>query len=379
MPGKKKKVTKLEDLLVEEVSVVDRPANQRRFLMVKSDADKGSEIQVGENGELSTTDATPPTTDATPPTAEISEVFKAAGSNFAKLEKRLTMDPDVRRELFRSLGDSMGRLNSVLNSADFAQMDRDGSKGESTLVPILAAELDEVAKSIAAMSKQLNKTKAKKSADPVSDPSALEALVSSVEEQVQKRGAKMSKSRLAAFKSAMNTLSEILGELGVEKADISKAAHSHTFKVGGQTVTTDAVNAADGKAHTHKVTANFKKLVTASSPGGSGHAHTITVDGKAVKGSGPTVPKEKPKGNPFAKSEDEPSADEPSEEMANLAKMVEGLTSAVESQNATIKKQAKSLRELRQARPGSNAIPVESGAGDAPSGSRVLWPMDMNK
>lgn len=375
MASKTKKVTKLEDLLVEEVSVVDRPANQRRFLVVKADADKGAEIQVGDNGDLSTPEANP---EATPP-IEISEVFKAAGSNFATLEKRLTMDPDVRRELFRSLGDSMGRLNSVLNSADFAQMDRDGSKGESTLVPILATELDEVAKAIAAMSKQLSKTKAKKSADPASDPeqspahsNALEALVSSVEDQVQKRGAKMSKSRLAAFKSAMNTLSAILGELGIEKADVAKAAHSHTFKVGGQTVTTDAVNVADGKAHTHKVTANFKKLVTVSSPGGSGHSHTITVDGKTVKGSGPVAPKEKPKGNPFAKSE------EPSEEMVNLAKMVEGLTSAVETQNATIKKQAKSIRELRQARPGSNTIPVESGAGDTPPSSGVSWPMDLN-
>lgn len=48
-----KKVHRLTDIVVEEVSIVDRPANLRPFLVVKSaDHLVGSEIQVNDDGEL---------------------------------------------------------------------------------------------------------------------------------------------------------------------------------------------------------------------------------------------------------------------------------------------------------------------------------------
>lgn len=55
----KKQVTRLEDLLVEEVSMVDRPANKRRWLAVKSEdgtADKGTEIKTDDKGNLTATE-----------------------------------------------------------------------------------------------------------------------------------------------------------------------------------------------------------------------------------------------------------------------------------------------------------------------------------
>ncbi len=370
MAKQAKKLHKLEDLLVEEVSVVDRPANQRRFLVVKDEAGKGEEIQMGADGNLTTDDPSKDSKDPPP----IADIFKTTGEGFAELQKRLTIDPDLRRDMFRSLSESMGRLNSVLNSAEFAQTDRDGAKGPSTLVPILSAEVAAVAKDLADMAKQLSKGIAKKNDDdPEPETAAQEALlkvVEAVEAEVQKRGAKMSKARLAAFKGAMETLAKILGELAmvqVDKAAHDGGPHVHTFKVNGQTVITDAVNAGTGKAHTHKVTAAFKKLTTSSAPGES--THTITVDGKTMTSSGPTKPKEKPAGgNPFANAK---KAEEPSQAVVDLTKMVGDLTT-------TVKKQAKDLRTLRQARPGSNSIPVEKAAGDGPPRSSVSWPLDLN-
>jgi len=374
MAKKTTQVHTLADLLVEEVSVVDRPANKRRFLAIKSEDGKGAEIQTGPNGELVTEtggpDGTP--TDAPP----IAEVFKAAGEAFADLEKRLTIDPDLRREIFSNLGEAMGRLNTVMIASDVAQSDRDGTKGTSTLVPVLAAELDAVAKVLAGISRKIGKTKAQKDeGEEDAAQKALLGLVEAVEVQVEKAGAKMSKARLAAFKAAMDTLAKILQELDppaaapdldkAAKKPTEKAAHVHTFKANGQTVTTGPSNAMEGAAHTHPVTIAFEKLTTTSDPGGGGHTHKVTSKGKALTSSGPTAPKEKPAGNPFAKSEDGPAP-----ELVALTKMVADLTT-------TVKKQAKDLRGLRQARPGSNSIPVEKTVGDGPPPS-VSWPLDMN-
>lgn len=369
-----KRVHTLEDLLVEEVSVVDRPANQRRFLTVKAEDGKGREIGMDDAGNLVTDAETQPAPSDDLP--DLSEVFKSAAES---LEKRLTIDPDMRMMVFTTLANAMGRLNAVAASADFAQTDSDGTKGPSTLVPVLAEELAAVAKEIGALSRSLGKKKTKKDAGEDEPDDALAALLDAVEEQVQKRGAKMSKARLTAFKSALDTLGKILNELDpVEttkaKDKVEKAPHVHTYKVNGQTVTTGPSSAAEGAAHTHKVTVNFKSVTTSSDAGGAGHSHTVTVDGKAIKGSGPSTPPEKSKGNPFAdKAKKNADVD-----LTTLVDSVTSLTQLVEKQQATIKKQAKNLRSLRQARPGSNAIPVEKGAEDGPSRPDVSWPIDLN-
>ena len=50
------KVHRLTDITVEEVSIVDRPANLRPFLVVKrAESMKGAEIQIDDDGELVTT------------------------------------------------------------------------------------------------------------------------------------------------------------------------------------------------------------------------------------------------------------------------------------------------------------------------------------
>lgn len=214
-----KEVHRLEELLVEEVSIVDRPANKRRFLTVKSEEamQHGKEIVKDENGNLVTEPtATPevqaPVEEETP--LELAETFKAAGE---AIEKNLSIDPDMRREIFRSLNENMGRLQTVMMSADVAH--GDPSKAEkSKLVPLLAAELDEVGKALMAMGKRMGGVrKADDSDEDVSaedtDQATLEALVSEIETTIEKRGAKMSKSRLKKFNEAITLLQSILKEL----------------------------------------------------------------------------------------------------------------------------------------------------------------------
>lgn len=168
---------RLEDLVVEEVSIVDRPANQRRFLTVKNEDGmnpKGAEIVKDENGNLVTepnTAQTPATASSDPPAdpstpsepvgTGLAESFKVAGEGLEKIEKRLTIGSDQRRDVFRSISDVMNRLSSVMNVADFAASEKAGEDA-SKLVPILAEELSEVAKVVAAVAKTLGGKSVKK-------------------------------------------------------------------------------------------------------------------------------------------------------------------------------------------------------------------------
>lgn len=174
-----KQVHRLEDLEVQEVSIVDRPANKRRFLAVKSEVgdmgDKGAEIITDENGNLvsdgnsSRTEETgdPTVTETATDDAPELGVFKSIEELTVKLEKQLSINPDMRREVFSSLGDSVGRLHTVMNTVDMAQVDR-GDK-PSTLTPVLAAELGEVAKAILSLAKLLGGPMKKDESDPSPD------------------------------------------------------------------------------------------------------------------------------------------------------------------------------------------------------------------
>lgn len=369
-----KKVTKLEELLVEEVSMVDRPANQRRFLTVKSEDAKGAEITPGPGGKLTTPAPTP-----APVTKSMAESLASVGDKLIQLEKRLSITPNTRTALFNGLREAISRLDSIFLMADVAETDWDGSKGESTLMPLLSTELGEVATALGKLAKAFGKVE--KSETPENEAeTALKALVEGLETAVQKRGAKMSKARLTTFKSAMEALASILAELDDAVDDVEKAdAHTHTFKVGNETVTTGPASAADGADHTHTITVDGKKLTTTAAPAGPSHAHSVTADGKTVKGSGPAAPPVKPafppQGKPpVAKAESSTRVEDPQAEDPKVT----ALTQQVEKLTETVKKQAADLRGLRKAPQGSNAIPVEKSSGDGPREAEVSWPLDMN-
>lgn len=337
MPGDKR-VHRLEELLVEEVSIVDKPANKRRFLAVKSEdgmPNKGPEIVTDDAGNLVTDPAAAETkvdpdpsstltlkvdaegkvlsvvTDDQVPTPELAERFAAVGKSLVEIEKRLSIDPEMRRGIFRELGDVMGRVQSVFSTADAARIDR-GEGGGSTLVPVLGAELGEIAKVLSGLARRLSAKPAKKNDDdPTSEENkGLEALVESIEAAVEKRGAKMGKGRLGKFREAMKVLQSILTEL-------------------------------DGAA-----------------PGGGGKP--------AFPGAKPFPPKKPAK-----------KADEAVPE--GVTKAMNTLTETVAKLEGIVKAQGKVIHDFRK-RPGaSNVLPVEGAEKIEKSDEdETHWPLDMN-
>lgn len=321
-----KRIHRLEDLLVEEVSIVDKPANKRRFLAVKSEdgmGDRGPEITTDAAGNLVSDPPVSSDLDPSPVvlTPELAERFAAVGKGLEDVEKRLSIDPEMRRGIFRELGDAMGRLQSVLATTDVARIDR--GEGGSTLVPILGAELSEIAKVLGIMARKLTSTGTKKGEDPptpAADEGAklLEELVRTVETAVEKRGAKMGKGRLVKFREAMQVLQGILTELDNQFPPGAKAP-PFPPKPGG------------------------KRPPNAPPPQ------------KAAKAEGVA------------------------ELPGSVEKAFTGLTSTVEKLTGIVKSQGKALHDLR-ARPGSsNVIPVERTCREkSDADDDVHWPLDMN-
>lgn len=298
---KKQQVHRLEDLLVEEVSIVDRPANKRPFLMVKSEAGHGAEVVPGSSGELVTDPAKPAApAPAAPPTAPDPAVVAQVEKMMARIEKGLALAPDVRRELFSSLRDGMQRVHAVMNLADAAPVDYEGTQQPSALVPLFASELSEAATAIAAAAKKMGKlTKNEPDPEPGVDiEKGLTSLVEGLETEIQKRGAKMSSARLGKFKEALGLLSKLLEELD-----------------------------AGGKVEPEK--------------------------GRTAKSETPAIPVE-------------------------VTKTLETATGAIEHLKATVKKQAQEIRTLKEARPASNAIPVDTSEPAPRAPEKVTWPRDMN-
>lgn len=200
-------VHRLEDLLVEEVSIVDRPANKRRFLAIKNEGgmSKQVQVQVGEDGKLT---ASGDVSQSASP-----QVESAGGSE--TVEKRLTITAELRAEIFRLMGDAVRRIHTVMGAADIAEVNE---RGDSTLVPVIMDELKEISNAIGGTVKRLNAVAKSDSPDEGtqasdSDPveSALKHAVDAVEEAVSKRN--IGKGRLSKFKQALGTLQAILNEL----------------------------------------------------------------------------------------------------------------------------------------------------------------------
>lgn len=213
----KQEVHRLEDLLVEEVSIVDRPANKRRFLAVKSEGDMGKQqVSVDASGNL----VTDPGETSASEIVDLTESFTNAGTVLTDVQKRLTIPSEMRSEIFRSLDDVVKRIYSVMGAADSATT---SEKEESTLVPVLMSEMRDIATALNGAVKRLGavtKSELPEPSEPVqSEPdgaaqdvqTALQHAVDAVEEAVTKRN--IGKGRLGKFKAAIGTLQKILEEL----------------------------------------------------------------------------------------------------------------------------------------------------------------------
>jgi hypothetical protein len=216
-------VHRLRDIVVEEVSLVDRAANKRRFLVVKrsgdmadesnadSDVEKAkkkpaaaSEVEDEEKRKKPGADeedddaekAARPSDDEedddektekarTPSADEETE----DGEKTPKRKQALAMPAAVKDALLRSLTEALERLMAIANRVKEATAPED-AEAEAALPDDVASEIAAIAELLASVGKR----KAAKA-------------------DVAKAGARMAKDRLDRFQKAMALLADILKEL----------------------------------------------------------------------------------------------------------------------------------------------------------------------
>jgi hypothetical protein len=219
--GEAEGVHRLRDIVVEEVSLVDRAANKRRFLVVKRSDDMADESSADTDVEKAkkkpaAADASDPaderkkpgageTDDAEkarkPPAADEddeedtakaaapSEEEEPAGAKKTpKRKQALAVAAPVKDALLRAITVALERLMALANSIKDAT---EPDEGDDATMP------EEVGNELAAIAELLgsiDKRKATKAA-------------------VAKTGARMSKDRLDRFQKAMAALADILKEL----------------------------------------------------------------------------------------------------------------------------------------------------------------------
>jgi len=218
-------VHRLRDILVEEVSLVDRAANKRRFLLVKREGDM-SELRADGRGGFSRVhkadgddepeDETekgkkkpPPFAGAKPPFGgkpkpgdddEDEEKRRKAAADEEDAEKRRKAkyeeeeEEEKRRQAAKGAGGAAlsSKVSEIVDDLqDLAEkLDDDDEPSDVNMKKLLAAH-----KKLGGMAEAYMKRTAKKSVE------------------IAKIGAKMSASRLAMFKESLATLQSLLTEL----------------------------------------------------------------------------------------------------------------------------------------------------------------------
>jgi hypothetical protein len=316
MPPENDKVTRLVDMLVEEVSLVDRAANRRKFLVVKRSEPMppGAEVTQQSDGTY-TAGGTPEPT----PKADIALTKDAQGALQGVVESALKMVEDAlamvkKAKVVEEPGEQdatalVELLATVAGGFEDAVTALGGAEvEEASEQPAAAAPAPGAAPATAPapasavapappVTMGLGKRLELLAAQRVVRRAEFEKQMGTV---VQKLGARMAKERLARFKNALSILSSLLAELDSAQAAADLAA---------------------------------EKARPAPAP-----PPPVTPDMQA--------------------------------EVAKLTKQVTDLQSE-------LKKQAEEAAAIRAKRDRSNGIPVEKSVN--PESERVSWPLDMNR
>lgn len=247
-------VYRLRDMQVQEVSLVDRPANKRKFILVKRDSKTmalGAELAANSDGSFSTAQkAPPPDPGAAPPGSEDTSAAPAPGADMP-----LSLTADMKTQLgdvMKSLTDALAAAQKMLDGAADAKDETEANPApladalanlcemaEDAAMALLGIpDNDEVppggvpepgapaaqagpgmdAQPLAArdLSVPFGKRLAVRKAHRVI---AEVALTKKSRDLIEKVGRKMAKSRLERFKGALRMLADIFGELdGAAKA-----------------------------------------------------------------------------------------------------------------------------------------------------------------
>lgn len=308
-------VYRLRDIVVEEVSLVDRAANQRRFLVVKRSADMADDnaadtkpdspkaIQkakkkptVAHDEAVDQEKVKAKSKEETDDDEDETETEKARSAAKDESDDEDDEDGDaedkkktrkkaapalagpVKEALLRALTDALERLMTLASSVKDAPDAKDGDSAD--LPKDVSDELDAVAEMLWGVGKR-KRAKA----------------------DVAKAGARMGKDRLDRFQKALSLLAEILKELTETKGE--------------------PVGPTAGAAESA-----VQKRDTATRPA-------------------PAVPG------------------------------LEELVSGIGELTRVVKRQEEELTKMRQARGVSNAIPVDGGR--RAEAQDVSWPLDMNR
>lgn len=256
MPGETEKTPSSEDgihrllgMLVEEVSVVDAAANQRKFLVVKKDTmaqtrkDDTAAAPAMPGGSPSTTPEKLPAMQAQVKDALLSALTSAAEklmSIATAVKEAETTDGEATPPVAESVTASLGELASMLAGlqsqyggkatkeeaqpepgttvepakSDLSGVTENGAAGDQG-----AQKRDAMAKALDGLRKSNGKDVTIKSADVMAILKGIETM-----SPVAKVGRKMAKERLERFRKAMDLLASIMKELMNDAGRTNKSA-----------------------------------------------------------------------------------------------------------------------------------------------------------
>ena len=326
-------VHRLTDFVVEEVSLVDRAANKRRFLLVKREGGEMAELRSnGRGGFTRVMKAEDEETE------KKGKPFPGAAKPFGKPEEGGDKDEEKAKKADGEDGDEekARKLLADAGLTDAAKRifaNEGDSENERKARAKVDAEGMKLAAEVAKLADELGKVAEDLKSEEADEPSDVhmkkcmamhkklgaicEKYMSKVgKSAVAKVGAKMAASRLASFKAAMDSLQSILAEL----LETPSSAKEHEADAGDPT----------------KAPSGFKANNPSDAP-------TNAMGKEAIK----SLEKQ-------------------------MTKMVDEIVSPLVE---TCKAQSAELAKLRKSVVGSNALPVEKrGGGQRES---VAWPMDM--
>jgi len=189
---KKDQIFRLRDIETEEVSIVDRAANKRRFLLVKrengmGDTNLGPEVIVDDNGSYATDGDTS------------QEDVDVADDTQGIEKQKFTIPRPVKTAVTRMLTDASVRLASVLKAVEGAE-----ATDEKLDMPLPAP----IAQELRTIAQRIMGYPAAKMNDGVApiDPKP-------VAESVEKAGARIARSRLMRLQNVLTSLESLVKEL----------------------------------------------------------------------------------------------------------------------------------------------------------------------
>lgn len=205
---------RLSDIQTKEVSIVDRAANKRRFLVVKRDEEGQPDMttkNAGETKPVAKADATTVTEGATQGTAIVPPPAGTPGA-----------DPALYAAGSVTIGNG---APPELNTAPVIPVNQDFTGTPVTSFPSVEPQIPEAAELEAAMkslsSVQKNLVDLRKIEDPAVINKKLDEMttyvtksIEAITTEIRKKGAKMAQARLEAMGKALETFNKLYKELG---------------------------------------------------------------------------------------------------------------------------------------------------------------------